>query len=439
MELSARHAVESTVIGEYNDSGYLQLVYEGKTCALISIAFMDSDFPQWEFDAEWTPPQLRGLREPVLSEPKKHGEVLKTMLARPNICSKNWISRQYDHEVQGGSVIKPLVGKGRDIPGDAVVIRPILDSERGVATAQALNPFYSEVDAYHMTAAVIDEAVRKVIAVGGDPDQIGGVDNFCWPTIQYHPNNNPDGKFKAAQLVRSNWALRDYCLAYGIPLLSGKDSMYIDGNLEGPFGERRKVSGLPTLLFTVSSIVKDIRKCVTMDAKKPGDIVYILGETRDELGASEYYQMMGEVGLKVPWVDVNKSWPMYLSVNRAIEAGLASSVHAVSRGGLAIHLAMAAMAGETGMEISMADVPSNDDLTDSRVLYSESSGRFIVTVDPARQGAFEKLFSGMKTGRVGVVSGTSRFRIKGRDGDFIIDEEVGTLKDCWKRPFGGLI
>jgi phosphoribosylformylglycinamidine synthase subunit PurSL len=275
--------------------------------------------------------------------------------------------------------------------------------------------------------------------VGGDPYQIGGVDNFCWPTIQYHPNNNPDGKFKAAQLVRSNWALRDYCIAYGIPLLSGKDSMYIDGNLEGPFGERRKVSGLPTLLFTVSSIVKDIRKCVTMDAKKPGDIVYILGETRDELGAGEYYQMMGEVGLKVPWVDVNKSWPMYLSVNRAIEAGLASSVHAVSRGGLAIHLAMVAMAGETGMEISLADVPSNDDLTDSRALYSESSGRFIVTVDPARQGDFEQLFSGMTTGRVGVVSGTSRFRIKGRDGDFIIDEEVGTLKDCWKRPFGGLI
>jgi phosphoribosylformylglycinamidine synthase subunit PurSL len=439
MELSARHAVESTVIGEYNDSGYLQLDYEGKTCALISIAFMESDFPQWEFDAEWTPPQLRGLKEPVLSEPKKHGEVLKTMLARPNICSKNWISRQYDHEVQGGSVIKPLVGKGRDIPGDAVVVRPILDSERGVATAQALNPFYSEVDAYHMTAVVIDEAVRKIIAVGGDPEQIGGVDNFCWPTIQYHPINNPDGKFKAAQLVRSNWALRDYCLAYGIPLLSGKDSMYIDGNLEGPFGERRKVSGLPTLLFTVSSIVKDIRKCVTMDAKQPGDIVYVLGETRDELGGSEYYQLMGEVGLNVPWVDVNKTWPMYQSVNRAIEAGLASSVHAVSRGGLAIHLALSAMAGETGMEIRLADVPSDDGLTDTKALYSESSGRFIVTVDPARQEAFEKLFSGMKIGRVGVVKGASRFRVKGRNGDNIIDEEVGTLKDCWKRPFGGLI
>jgi phosphoribosylformylglycinamidine synthase subunit PurSL len=439
MELSAKHAVESTVIGEYNDSGFLRLDYEGKTCALISIAFMESDFPQWKFDAEWTPPQMRGLREPVLSEPRKHGEVLKTILGRPNMCSRNWISRQYDHEVQGGSVVKPLVGKGRDIPGDAVVVRPILDSTRGIATSQALNPFYSEIDTYHMTALIIDEAVRKVIAVGGDPDQIGGVDNFCWPSIQYHPVNNPDGRYKAAQLVRSNWALRDYCLAYGIPLLSGKDSMYIDGNLEGAYGERRKVSGLPTLLFTVSSVVKDIRKCVTMDAKNSGDIVYVLGETRDELGGSEYYHMMDEVGLKVPWVDVNKTWPMYLAVSKAIEEDLVSSVHAVSRGGLAVHLAMVAMAGETGMEINLDGVPNNDDLSDTRVLYSESSGRFIVTVDPAKEDAFEKLFSDMMIGRLGVVSSASRFKIKGKIGDLIVDEEINTLKDCWKRPFGGLI
>ena len=138
------------------------------------------------------------------------------------------------------------------------------------------------------------------MAVGGDPDHLGGVDNFCWPTIEYHPTENPDGKYKAAQLVRANWALRDYCLAYGIPLLSGKDSMYIDGNLEGPFGERRKVSGLPTLLFTVCSVIEDIARCVTMDAKFPGDLVYVLGETKNELGGSEYYQMMGSIGLNVP-------------------------------------------------------------------------------------------------------------------------------------------
>jgi len=287
MMLSDKHAVESTIIGEYNDSGYLRLDYAGDTCALIRMDFLESDFPQWEFDAEWNSPEMRGLREPVLSEPKRHGSLLKTMLLRPNICSKNWIVRQYDHEVQGGSVIKPLVGKRRDMPSDAVVIRPILESSRGIASSQSLNPFFSEVDTYHMTATVIDEAVRKILAVGGDPDHIGGVDNFCWPTIQYHPVQNPDGKYKAAQLIRSIWALRDYCLAFGIPLLSGKESMYIDGDLEGPYGERRKRSGMPTLLFTVSSVIGDIRKCVTMDAKCPGDLVYVLGETKNELGGSE--------------------------------------------------------------------------------------------------------------------------------------------------------
>jgi len=438
MELSAKHAVESTVIGEYNDSGYLRLDYKGKTCAFIRMGFLESDFPQWEFDAEWTPPEMRGLKEPVLTEPKRHGSLLKAILSRPNICSKNWIARQYDHEVQGGSVIKPLVGKKRDMVSDAVVVRPILDSNRGVAVTQSLNPFYSEIDTYHMTSVTIDEALRKVLAVGGDPHHIGGVDNFCWPTIQYHPGQNPDGKYKAAQLTRSNWALRDYCLAYGIPLLSGKDSMYIDGNLEGPFGERRKLSGMPTLLFTVSSVVEDIAKCITMDAKCPGDLVYVLGETKNELGGGEYYQLMGAVGLHVPKVNVKELWPLYLSLHNGIRQGIISSAHAVTRGGLAIHLAMVAMGGELGMEIDLESVPSSDGLSDTRILYSESAGRFVVTVDPEKKEAFEQIFAGMKIGRVGRTTESSLFCIGDAKGRRIIEEDVLELKDCWKRPFGGL-
>jgi phosphoribosylformylglycinamidine synthase II len=439
MELSNKHAVESTVIGEYNDSGYLRLDYKGKTCALISMDFMKSDFPQWEFDAEWTPPEFKGIREPVLTEPGRHGAVIKTMLSRPNICSKNWIARQYDHEVQGGCVIKPLAGKGRDMPSDAVVVMPILGVNRGIATSQTMNPFYSEIDTYHMTAVTIDEAVRKVLAVGGDPGHLGGVDNFCWPTIQYHPERNPDGKYKAAQLVRANWALRDYCLSYGIPLLSGKDSMYIDGNLEGPYGERRKVSGMPTLLFTVSSVIKEIERCVTMDVKFPGDLVYVFGKTRNELGGSEYYRMINHTGLNVPKVDAEETFPLYLTFHKAVQQGLISSAHAVSRGGLAIHLALSAMGGETGMEIRLDDVPSDEDLPDSVLLYSESAGRFVVTVDPARQDAFEKLFAGMAIGRIGIVTESSLFKVYGRDGSGIIEEEIALLKDCWKKVYGGLI
>jgi phosphoribosylformylglycinamidine synthase len=438
MALSEKHAVESTVIGQYEDSGYLRLDYKGKTCAYIKMDFFKSEFPQWQFDAEWIPPEMRGLSEPVLGEPLKHGEVLKNMLARPNICERNWITRQYDHEVQGGSVIKPLVGKNRDIPSDAVVTRPVLDSEKGLAITQTLNPFYSQIDTYHMTGVTMDEAVRRVLAVGGDPHHIGGVDNFCWPTIIYHPEQNPDAKYKAAQLVRSNWALRDYCLAFGIPLLSGKDSMYIDGNLLGPYGERRKVSGLPTLLFTVSSVVTDIKKCVSMDAKFPDDLVYVLGETRNELGAGEYYQMFDQVGLNVPKVDVKEVWPLYLALHRAIQEEVVASAHAVSRGGLGVHLALIAMAGELGLDIDLAKVPGAQGLSNSRILYSESAGRFIVTVAPANKVEFEKLFSDLAMACVGVTTQTPLIKISGKNNGILLTEEITLLKETWKKPFGGL-
>jgi phosphoribosylformylglycinamidine synthase len=439
MALSEKHGVESTVIGEYNDTGALRLDYKGTTCAYIRMDFLQSDFPQWEFEAEWLPPEMRGLTEPVLSEPGKHGDLLRTMLARPNLCSRNWITRQYDHEVQGGSVIKPLVGKKRDIPSDAAVMRPILGSETGLVVSQALSPLYSEIDTYAMTAVTIDEAVRKALAVGGDPDHLGGVDNFCWPTVQHDPLTNPDGKYKAAQLVRSCWALRDTCLAFKIPLLSGKDSMYIDGNLEGPYGERRKVSGKPALLFTVSSVVEDVKTCVTMDAKFPGDLIYVLGETKNELGGSEYYQLMDKIGLHVPKLDVGSMWPLYLALHRTIREGLVSSTHAVAKGGLAVHLALVAMAGELGMEVHIGKAPSRPGVSPAQLLYSESAGRFVVTVNPTKKEAFEKLFSSLPAACIGAVTEAPRFRVQRGKGETIIDEDVLDLKKAWNSRFGMLI
>ena len=265
MALSDRHAVESTVIGQYTDSGKLHITYDGKTCAYVDIDLLKSGFPQWEFEAEWQSPSKRGLFEPVLGEPEDYESLLLDLLARPNICSKEWVCRQYDHEVQGTSVVKPLVGAERDLNSDASVVRPVLDSERGLALAQALLPTYSAIDAYHMTSCTIDEAVRRMIAVGADLDDVGGVDNFCWPNIQFDERANPDGKFKAAQLVRSCRALREICIAYGIPLLSGKDSMYVDGHLPGRYGEIHKISALETLQFSTISLIRDITKCVTMD------------------------------------------------------------------------------------------------------------------------------------------------------------------------------
>jgi phosphoribosylformylglycinamidine synthase len=444
MALSKLHAVESTVIGRYTDTGKLHITYEGKTCAFVDLDLLESGFPQWEFKAEWRDPQDRGLREPVMNAPRDYGRLLRDLLARPNVCAKNWVARQYDHEVQGGSVLKPLVGEGRDVPGDAAVVRPVLTSNRGIAFSQALLPFYSAIDAYHMTTCTIDEAVRRLIAVGGDPSHIGGVDNFCWPSIQYDPETNPDGKFKAAQLVRSCRALKDMCMAYEIPLLSGKDSMYVDGHLTGRYGESHKVSALETLQFSATSLVPDVERCVSMDLKVSGDFVYVLGLTRDELGASEYYEHVGYIGARVPRVDTEPSKKLYHALFRAISKGLVASAHGIYRGGLGVHLAMTAMGGGLGLDVDLAALPSDGANRDDVLLFSESAGRFIVSIAPKNRDPFESILAGVPFGKIGTVGDAGgRLTIRGKTaeetGGPLVDLPVPVLKEAWMAPLGELI
>ncbi|MCE5334709.1 MAG: phosphoribosylformylglycinamidine synthase [Desulfobacteraceae bacterium] len=436
MELSRKHEVESTVIGRYENTGKLHLRYGGKTCAYLDLSFFSEDFPQWEFDAEWLPPQARGLSDPVLSEPLEYGPVLHALLAAPNQCSREWIQRQYDHEVQGGSAVKLLVGRDRDVPNDAAVIRPVLGRNTGLAVSQALNPTVSEIDAYHMVAVTIDEAVRRIIAVGGKLDEIGGVDNFCWPNIQFDPAQNPDGRFKAAQLVRANWALRDMCLKYGIPLLSGKDSMYVDGHLPGAFGERHKVSGLPTMQFTATGIVPDVLKAQTMEVKEAGDLVYVLGVTRNELGASAYFDLFGYTGLTAPVVDPEEFLPLYAAVEKAIDEGLVASCHGIYRGGLAVHAAMSAFGGRLGISLDLARIPVEKGMRDDHVLFSESCGRFLVTIPRKNRGRFESLFKDLAPALAGEVTEAPEFVILGQSGKEIVREDIRSLRTSWVGNLG---
>ncbi len=445
MALSRLHAVESTVIGRYTDSGKLHIRYQGASCAYVDMDLLTAGFPQWEFEAEWRSPSDRGLREPVLTVPADFNALLLDLMARPNICDHQWITRQYDHEVQGGSVIKPLVGAHRDIPSDAAVIRPVLKEERGLAFSQALLPAYSAIDAYHMTACTIDEAVRRLICVGGDPEHIGGVDNFCWPNIQYDPRTNPDGKLKAAQLVRACRALKDLCLGYGIPLLSGKDSMYVDGFLEGRYGERHKVSALPTLQFSATSVIDDLERCVSMDAKMAGDLVYVLGITCDELGAGEYYEHLGTIGARVPQVALAKNKVLYRALSRAIDRHLVASAHGIYRGGIGVHLALVAMAGNLGLRVDLDRVPMDGIDRNDTLLFSESAGRVIVTLDPARREVFEKIMTGLPCACVGTVTETGGELIinglgaAGGGDTPLIRLSIDALRSAWKRPFGDLI
>ncbi len=442
MELSREHEVESTVIGKYTDTGKLHIKYGDKTCAYIDMDLLDKGFPDWEFDAVWIPPEFRGFTEPVLGMPGDYGELLLDMLARDNICSREWITRQYDHEVQGTSVIKPLVGVNGNIPSDASVIRPVLDSGRGLAFSQSILPWYSQLDAYGMMACTIDEAVRRIIAVGGSLEHIGGVDNFCWPNIQYDVEKNPDGKFKAANLVRACRALRDVTMGYGIPLLSGKDSMYVDGHLPGKYGETIKISALATVQFSVTGRIDDIEKCITMDPKMPGDLVYVLGTTRNELGASEYYQSLGKVGLNLPEIDIDRFKQLYKILEKAVKNEIVESCHAVARGGLGVHFALSALAGGFGMELDLADVPGDDGkgvLRDDKILFSESPGRFIVTISPSSQAVFEKLFKGLPCSLTGKITDLhNNLIINGCDGNEIANLTMDRLEAAFTRKFGDM-
>jgi phosphoribosylformylglycinamidine synthase subunit PurSL len=240
--------------------------------------------------------------------------------------------------------------------------------------------------------------------------------------------------------VRSCMALRDMCLAYEIPLLSGKDSMYVDGHLPGRYGETHKLSALESLQFSATGVIADITRCVTLDPKMAGDLVYIIGDTYNEMGASEYYDLFGYVGSNVPRVHAERFMLRYRALAKAILQGLVASAHGIYRGGLGVHLAMKAMAGHMGLEIDLSAAPAAPEARrDDILLYAESAGRLIVTVDPNRQLPFEALFESIPMACIGRTTSAPSLTIRGLDGNPIIDLSVADLKTAWKKPFGDLI
>jgi phosphoribosylformylglycinamidine synthase len=427
LQLAEKMDVEATVLGEFTNTGKFNVLYEGRTVGYLDMEFLHGGDPKMRLKATWEP---KAFPEPQIRMPEDLTETLQGMLSRFNICSKEYVIRQYDHEVQGGSVVKPLVGKEDDGPSDAAVIRPVLDTYEGVVISNGICPRYSDIDTYHMMACAIDEAIRNNVAVGGNIDYMVGLDNFCWPD-PVQSEKNPDGEYKLAQLVRANKALFHYTMAFGVPCISGKDSMkndYLIGNT--------KISIPPTVLFSVMGKIDDVRKAVTMDAKGPGDLVYVLGETLNELGASEYYALMGHIGNQVPTVDAIKAKRLYGRLNEATEAGLISSCHDCSDGGLGVALAETAFAGGLGMEINLGMVPTIGVDRDDLLLFSETQSRFIVTIPPQRKGDFEELFKGMVYGLLGKITSAPVFTVVGLKGKEIIQANIQDLKDAWKSPLG---
>lgn len=422
LKLAKARGVEASVLGEFNNSGYLDCYYEGKRVASLDMDFLHDGLPRMELEARLDP-------VPVVEEvtlPDTAGDLtedLVGLLGSLNICSKESFVRMLDHEVLGQSVLKQFQGVNHDGPGDAAVIRPLPDSYRGIAVACGIAPKFADLDAWAMTACAVDEGVRNLVAVGASMGTIAGLDNFCWPD-PVQSEGTPDGKHKLAQLVQSCEALYDICLAYDIPLISGKDSMKNDYRI----GDT-KISIPPTLLFTAAAILEDVRQVVSMDAKRAGDKVYVLGDTFNELGGSEYFNLKGIEGGTAPTVTPDKARRLYEALHKAITQGLVASCHDCSDGGLAVALAETAFAGDLGMKLSLDSMAVEDSVV---ALFSESQSRFVVTVAPDQAAAFEEVLAGNACYSLGEVTEEAHFEVTCPDGRKI-SAALETLRNAWKQ------
>ncbi|MFD2721355.1 AIR synthase-related protein [Hymenobacter monticola] len=417
--------VELTDIGYFTADGFLDVRFDGAPVARLNMEFLHEGVPRKVLEAEWTKPE--GF-EPQIPSSLDYTETLTQLLGSLNICSRESVIRQYDHEVKGRTIVKPLMGATGQAPQDAAVVRFNFESWEGVAVSNGILPRYGDLDAYDMSAGSFDEAVRQIIAVGGKLPNLtpgDGIfwsvnDNFCVPDSVYDPAGNPDGKQKLAKLVRMCEALRDATAAYCIPLTSGKDSMKNDFKADGV-----KISVPPTVLYSMTAKMEDVRRAITSDFKQADDVVYLLGETHDELGGSEFYALHGQLGANVPKVDFEKAKALYTLVGQANDQSLIQSCHDLSDGGLAVALAETTFGYGYGAVVELPETG----LPLATQLFSESHSRFLATVAPEDVVAFEQLL-GERASRLGIVTSDGELTVR-HAGKTVISANTAALRAAW--------
>jgi phosphoribosylformylglycinamidine synthase len=422
IELFAQEDVEATCIGEFTGDGELRLLYDTQPVGRLSMEFLHGGLPQRRLKAIWKAPEHQ---EPNLAPPKNLTEDLKAILASPNVCSKEAVIRRYDHEVQGGTVLKPLVGATNDGPSDGAIIKPLFHSPRGAIITNGINPLYGAIDPYWMAASAIDEALRNLVALGGDVNQAAILDNFSW--------GNPDLPDRMAGLVRASKACYDMAVGYRVPFISGKDSLYNEYR-DTRTGE--SISIPPTLLISALGIIPDVSQAVSMDLKAPGSAIYLVGMTQAELGGSHYYMLKGFTGRNAPEVDPIQGREIMLRLHQAIGQGLVAACHDLSEGGLGVAGAEMAFAGGLGMELELGRVPSREVERDDYLLFSESNTRFLVEVAQENRAAFEETLQGLPCASIGQVVVESRLRVLGREGQEVVSAGLAELKEAWQRTLG---
>lgn len=424
--LAESENVEVTVMGEFTNDRKLTLRYNGEVAGQLDMDFLHDGMPRVHRKAVWTgtsdntrpaPITLKdlGLRASDL------GKTVLKLLSHPNIASKKWVVRQYDHEVQGASVVKPFVGMDQRGPSDACVIRPRLDSDRAVVVSNGFNPSYSDSDAYWMSACAIDEALRNLVAVGGDIHHAAILDNFCW--------GNPEDSAELAALVRACQACYDMAKGFGVPFISGKDSL--NNMWKDPNGQLQSIPR--SLLISAIGVIPDAKRAVTMDLKAAGDWIYVVGPTRDEMGESHLWKVVEKSSKgHVPRVIVSQAFELFTLMHEAMTKGYIRACHDLSEGGLAVTAAEMAFAGELGMSLDIARMPSLTPLNEIALLFSETPSRFLVEVPSVAKKHFESLFKG-NAGCLGRVTKAKTLVLRdSRSKRTLVKEPLDGLRKAWE-------
>lgn len=408
--LLAKRGSESWVIGKFTDSGKCHVTWHGETVMEIDMDFLHNGVPENPLAITFT---RGGENEPKFAEPKNYEITVQAMLSRLNICSKEFVATQYDHNVQGSAVLGPLQGKGR-VFAEATVSRPVLNNPRGVVLSQGLAPRYSDIDTYHMATAALDIAVRNAVAAGCPIDHLAILDNFCWCSSE-----EPE---RLGQLKRACEAIYDLSVVYQTPFISGKDSMFNDFKGYDANDKPIKISIPPTLLVSGIGVIENVDQAVSLEPKAVGDLVYLIGDTHDELGGSEYYALNGALGKNVPETDGARNLAVYKALSKANKNHWIASALPVTLGGLGVALAKKCIASSLGMDLRLLSTLRLD-----TYLFSETTGRIVVTIDPKHKQDFEFLFA-HDAHYLGTVTDKPFLSIDGTE------MKISDLENAYKQP-----
>ena len=387
-ELCDTYDTELTDIGEFTGAHRLVVRYAGQVVVDLDNEFLHEGKPQRQLKAVISD-QVIGNQENFLISDHQLPNFLLQLLSHPNIASKASVIRTYDHEVQGGTVVKPLTGVEADAPSDASVIHPLgVQGLAGIALANGINPEYGKRDAYRMALAIVDEAVRNLVAVGSDPERIALLDNFCW--------GDPLNPATLGSLVEAARGCHDAALLYHTPFISGKDSL----NNEYMGTDDRRHAIPPTLLISSIGVMKDVTKAVTMDLKEAGNELYLVGKFSPTFGGSHFAMIASRIENE-PVPDVNDITPqVYKALHQAIKTKLIRSCHDLSEGGLAVAAAEMCIGGHLGLDLTL-DIPP---LQTARILFGETTGCLLVEVASANIVALESIFKDLPLVKIGGVT-----------------------------------